>query len=300
MVEAFYLQLPAGELQRRAAQAFERMRSCDLCPWGCKVNRLEGKLGVCRSTTLACLSGYGPHHGEEHPLSGTRGSGTVFFGHCNLRCVFCQNWEISQLAKGREVTSEELVAVFLELQSLGCHNINLVSPSHMVPQILGALAAAVPAGLSLPLVYNSGGYDALSTLQLLDGVVDIYMPDMKYGQAAIAKQFSGVRDYPQINRAAVKEMYRQVGDLVLDEDGIAVRGLLVRHLVLPGRLADTPEVVRFLAKEISPDTYLNIMDQYHPDYQAARFPQLNRPITPAEYAAAVEAARKSGMMRLDH
>lgn len=295
MSEPAYLGLPPGELDRRAEQAFERLRSCDLCPWGCKVNRLEGKLGVCRSTHLACLSGYGPHQGEERPLSGTRGSGTVFFGHCNMRCVFCQNWEISQLGEGREVTSEELAAVFLELQALGCHNINLVSPSHMVAQIVSALAVAIPAGLRLPLVYNSGGYDAVSTLELLDGVVDIYMPDMKYSQTGTAKTYSGAMEYPKVNRAAVKEMHRQVGDLMLDDEGIAVRGLLVRHLVLPGRLAGTAEITRFLVDEISPDTYLNLMDQYHPAYQAARFPQLNRRITSAEYAWAVEAARKAGL-----
>jgi putative pyruvate formate lyase activating enzyme len=195
------------------------------------------------------------------------------------------------------VTAEELAAVFLELQAMGCHNINLVSPSHMVAQIVSALAAAVPAGLRLPLVYNSGGYDAVSTLELLDGVVDIYLPDMKYSQAGTAKTYSGARDYPKINRAAVKEMHRQVGDLMLDDEGIAVRGLLVRHLVLPGRLAGTAEITRFLAEEISTDTYLNLMDQYHPAYQAARFPQINRRITPAEYAWAAEAARKAGVIR---
>ncbi len=248
MTEPAYLRLPSGELQQRAERAWEALRGCHLCPWECKVDRLEGKRGVCHTGAQAFLSGYGPHHGEEPPLSGVRGSGAVFFGYCNLRCVYCQNWEISQTGQGREATVEKLAAAFLELQRLGCHNLNLVTPSHVVPQILAALGVAAQAGLRLPLVYNCGGYESVDTLRLLDGVVDIYMPDMKYSSAAKAKLYSGARDYPRVNQMAVKEMYRQVGDLRLDTQGLAEHGLLVRHLVLPGGLAGSQEVFRFFGR----------------------------------------------------
>ena len=218
------------------------------------------------------VSSYGPHFGEEAPLVGRHGSGTIFFTYCNLQCVFCQNYAISQLGEGIAVSKEELARMMLSLQAKGCHNINLVSPTHVVPYILDALEIAVSAGLSLPLVYNTGGYDSVETLELLDGIVDIYMPDMKYSDERIAEQLSGVKDYPKLNRAAVKEMHRQVGDLQMDEQGVAGRGLLVRHLVLPNQLAGTREVVRFLAQEVSPNTYLNIMAQYHPCHKAFDVP----------------------------
>jgi len=245
------------------------------------------------------VASYNPHFGEESPLVGRHGSGTIFFSWCNLRCRFCQNYDISQFGAGEPVEPEELAAMMLRLQGLGCHNINLVSPTHVVPQILAGLYIAAEVGLHIPLVYNTGGYDGLDTLALLDGIVDIYMPDMKYADADIARRYSGIVDYPRHNQAAVREMHRQVSDLVLDPDGIALRGLLVRHLVLPEGLAGTEEIVRFLAEEISKNTYLNLMDQYRPCHQAYELPPLNRRITRAEYEAAVQAAQAAGLNRLD-
>jgi putative pyruvate formate lyase activating enzyme len=244
------------------------------------------------------VSSYGPHFGEEDPLVGSGGSGTIFFTWCNLRCQFCQNYEISQLGDGREVEPEQIADMMLSLQEQGCHNINLVSPSHVVPHILAALLIAAEAGLRLPLVYNTGGYDSLKTLALLDGVVDIYMPDVKYADAAVARRASGIAHYPAANQAAVKEMQRQVGDLSLDGRGIAQRGLLVRHLVLPAGLAGTAEVVRFLRDEVSPRAYVNVMQQYRPCYRARELPPLDRPISRQEYAEAVGLAEQAGL-RLD-
>jgi putative pyruvate formate lyase activating enzyme len=263
------------------------------------VDRFVSKAGVCRTGERAMVSSYGAHLGEEDPLRGWRGSGTIFFTSCSLRCQYCQNSDISQTHTGSEVTPQELATIMLELQVADCHNINLVTPSHVVPQILAGLLIAAQAGLRLPLVYNTGGYDSLSTLALLDGVIDIYMPDMKYANSQAASYYSKAKDYPQINQAAVKEMHRQVGDLQIDERGLAQRGLLVRHLVLPHDLAGTPEVVRFLAEEVSTDTYLNLMDQYHPAYKAHLFPKLKRRITTDEYQAAVRAAHAVGLHRLD-
>ncbi len=294
-----YLKLPPGELEKRAAQALEHLRACVLCPRRCRVNRWEGALGVCRTGRRAMVSSYGPHLGEEDVLRGWRGSGTIFFSRCNLRCQFCQNYEISQQDAGYEVSAEELAEIMLRLQDYGCHNINLVSPTHVVAQILEALVIAARRGLRLPLVYNTGGYDSLLALRLLDGVIDIYMPDMKYADERIAYTYSLVRNYPRVNRAAVKEMHRQVGDLQIGEDGLARRGLLVRHLVLPNNLAGTRKIVRFLARQISPHTYINIMAQYHPDYRADRYPLLNRRITPEEYQAALQMAKEAGLYRLD-
>jgi len=299
--EAAYLSLlRSGELQRRVVEARQHLAECDVCARVCRVNRLVGERGICRTGERARVSSYGPHLGEENPLRGWRGSGTIFFTRCNLHCQYCQNWDISQTDAGEEMETEELAAIMLDLQSYGCHNINLVSPSHVVPQILAALLVAAQAGLNLPLVYNTGGYDSLEMLRLLDGVVDIYMPDMKYGDSAIARRYSLVRDYVRVNQAAVREMHRQVGDLQLDEHGLARRGLLVRHLVLPNYLAGTAQVVRFLVEEISRDTYLNLMDQYRPAYLASRFPQLNRRITPQEYRHALELAQKAGLHRFGH
>lgn len=299
MIPAYVHLVETGQLARRAAEAYALLSSCTLCPRKCRADRRAGRLGACKCGELARVASYGPHHGEEHPLSGRHGSGTVFFNRCNLRCVYCQNHDISQQDAGQELTPEELAAVFLELQHMDCHNINLVSPSHVVPQILAAVLIAAGAGLRLPLVYNTGGYDSLETLALLDGLVDIYMPDMKYADAQTSHLLSGAKDYPRVNRAAVKEMHRQVGDLLIGADGLAQRGLLVRHLVLPHRLAGTSEVVRFLAEEVSPDTYLNVMAQYHPAYQADAYPALRRRITPQEYEAALQAARVAGLTRLD-
>lgn len=299
-VPAYIALWESGELKTRAAEGYSRLASCEICPRRCRVDRLQSAKGAgCRTGKRAVVHSYGPHFGEEAPLVGQGGSGTIFFSHCNLRCQYCQNYEISQLGEGHEVEPEELADMMLRLQEMGCHNINLVSPTHVVPHILAALVIAVAGGLRLPLVYNTGGYDALETLQLLDDVVDIYMPDMKYADAEIAWQFSRVRDYPAINRAAVKEMHRQVGDLIMDERGVALRGLLVRHLVLPNGLAGTPEIVRFLAEEISPHTYVNIMDQYRPCYNAHELPGMERRITRAEYQAAIDTALQAGLDRLD-
>jgi len=275
------------------------LEECRVCPRRCGVNRLAGESGKCHVTTQTIVSSYGPHFGEEAPLVGRHGSGTIFFTYCNLRCVFCQNYTISQLGEGSAVDREELARMMLSLQAKGCHNINLVSPTHIVPHILDALELAVDMGLHLPLVYNSGGYDSTETLELLDGIIDIYMPDTKYSDEKTAEQLSGIKDYPEVNRAAVKEMHRQVGDLQIDEQGIAQRGLLVRHLVLPNRLAGTEEVVRFLAQEVSPNTYLNVMAQYHPCHKAFDIPQLSHPLTRHEFNEAVDLAHQQGLYRLD-
>jgi putative pyruvate formate lyase activating enzyme len=289
----------SGELATRAAVALGHLTQCDVCPWVCGVNRRDGQLGFCRIGERAGVASHGPHLGEEAVLRGWRGSGTIFFSGCNLKCQFCQNFDISQLDHGEPVEPEQLAAMMLELQALGCHNLNLVSPSHVVPQILAAVLIAATAGLRLPLVYNSGGYDSMGMLRLLDGIVDIYMPDMKYADARVAQRYSGVSNYPQVNRVAVREMYRQVGDLVVDEQGLARRGLLVRHLVLPDNLAGTDRVVDFLAREVSPHTYLNLMDQYRPAYKACEYPELDRRLTQEEWTSAVRSAQKAGMDRLD-
>jgi len=275
------------------------LKECCVCPRHCGVNRLAGESGKCRITDQVIVSSYGPHFGEEAPLVGRHGSGTIFFTCCNLQCIFCQNYTISQLGEGSPVSREELARMMLSLQEKGCHNINLVSPTHVVPYILDALEAAVGMGLYLPLVYNSGGYDAVETLKLLDGIVDIYMPDMKYSDEKTAEQFSGIKNYPSINKTAIKEMHRQVGDLQIDKQGVAQRGLLVRHLVLPNKLAGTEEVVRFLAQEVSTNTYINIMAQYHPCYKAYDIPLLARPINRQEFYEATNLARQHGLDRLD-
>lgn len=294
-----YLNLSAGELKERASLAFARMDRCDLCARLCHIARLDGKMGVCKTGLQARVSSFGPHMGEEAPLRGWKGSGTIFFARCNLRCVFCQNHDISQADEGREVTADELAGIMLRLQSHGCHNINLVSPSHIVPQILKALEQAVQRGLHIPLVYNTGGYDNPETLKLLDGIVDIYMPDMKYSNGGYARKYSSAQNYPSVNREAVREMHRQVGDLQMDERGIAIRGLIVRHLVLPRNLAGTKQIVQFLAGEISANTYLNLMAQYYPAYRASSYPELNRRIRDKEYRTAVQMAREAGLNRLD-
>ncbi len=275
------------------------LEECCLCPRQCQVNRLAGESGKCHITKQAIVSSYGPHFGEEAPLVGRHGSGTIFFTYCNLRCVFCQNYTISQLGEGNPVDKEELARMMLSLQAKDCHNINLVSPTHVVPYILEALELAVSMGLYLPLVYNSGGYDSVETLELLDGIIDIYMPDMKYSDERIAEQLSGIKDYPSVNKAAIKEMHRQVGNLKIDEQGVAQRGLLVRHLVLPNRLAGTRGVVSFLAQEVSTNTYLNIMAQYHPCYKAFDIPSIGRPLQRQEFNEAIELAHQQGLDRLD-
>jgi len=295
---AYLALLHSGELKRRVQAAYDHLHDCDFCGRECRVDRYE-QVGACRTGVRALVSSSGPHLGEEDPLRGHRGSGTVFFAWCNLNCQFCQNYDISQLGHGQKVEPEDIASMMLSLQARGCHNINLVSPTHVVAPILAALLIAAEAGLRLPLVWNTGGYDSLAALALLDGVVDIYMPDMKYADAETGHKYSKVADYPAVNQAAVKEMHRQVGDLVLDRDGIALRGLLVRHLVLPEGLAGTPEIARFLAEEISRDTYVNVMDQYRPCYNAATLPPLARPLTRAEYDGAIQQAREASLHRFD-
>ena len=299
--EPAYLKLVrTGELAARVESAYARLEKCDLCGHACGVNRRATTRGaVCKTGERAVVSAYHLHFGEEAPLVGRRGSGTIFFAWCNLRCQFCQNFEISQLGEGVEAPPEEIAAMMLRLQAEGCHNINFVSPSHVVAPILAATLLAARAGLRVPLVYNTGGYDSFAALALLDGVIDIYMPDVKYADAAIARNYSKIHEYPAINQAAVKEMHRQVGDLRMDARGIATRGLLVRHLILPDDLAGTRAVLRFIAAEISPHTYVNLMDQYRPCYRAEKYPPLDRRITRAEFERAVEWATELGLQRLD-
>lgn len=297
---AYLTLLATGDLARRVHLAQERLKACDICPRRCGGNRYENSCkAACGTGELAIVASYGPHLGEEKPLRGYRGSGTIFFSRCNLGCVYCQNYDISQHGNGQTMRAEELAVIMLDLQEMGCHNINLVSPSHVVPQAIAAVLVAAQAGLRLPLVYNSGGYDALETLLLLDGVVDIYMPDMKYADAAVGRRLSGVPDYPAVNQQAVKEMHRQVGDLQLDLRGIARRGVLIRHLVLPNGLAGTDAIVRFLATEISTGTYLNLMDQYRPCFQANKYPELTRRISSQEYSQAHRLSLDAGLCRLD-
>ncbi len=296
---AYVALLRSGELKRRVAEAYERLRECDLCARECGVNRREGEVGVCRTGERAVVCSHHAHFGEENPLVGTHGSGTIFFSLCNLNCQYCQNYDISQVGTGREVEPEALAAMMLQLQAESCHNVNFVSPSHVVAQILAGVLIAAAAGLRLPLVYNTGGYDSMAALRLLDGVFDMYMPDMKYADEVVGRRYSKAKDYPTVNQAAVKEMHRQVGDLVLDDRGVALRGLLVRHLVLPNGLAGTSEIARFLAEEVSRDTYINVMDQYRPCYRANEYPALDRRITQAEYEEAVAAVRAVGLWRLD-
>ena len=288
----------SGQLKRRVDLAERYLAYCEICPRKCHVDRLGDVRGVCRTGRKPVLYSYAPHFGEERPLVGSRGSGTVFFSHCNLECQYCQNFELSQLGQGRDVEARELANIMIELQDVGCHNINLVSPTHVVPQILAALLLAVESGLRLPLVYNTGGYDALPTLQLLDGVVDIYMPDLKYADASVGERLSRVPDYPAISQQAAREMHRQVGDLIVDDRGIALRGLLVRHLVLPDGLAGTAEVARFIADGLSANTYINVMPQYRPAYRAGEHEELVRPITRDEYDKAVAAFKRVGLTRL--
>jgi putative pyruvate formate lyase activating enzyme len=283
----------------RVSEARAILKSCRLCPRECEVDRTSEEKGYCQTGAQAVVSSYSPHFGEEDPLVGVGGSGTIFFTHCNLLCLFCQNYEISHLGEGREATPERLAKIMLSLQDLGCHNINFVSPSHVVAQILEALPLAIAGGLRVPLVYNTGGYDSVATLKLLEGVFDIYMPDLKFMDGEAAERFCQARDYPEKAKAATQEMHRQVGDLVLNRNGIATRGLLVRHLVLPGGLAGTREAMRFLTREISPDTYVNVMAQYRPCGQALEHRPLNRRVTHAEYEEAVTMAREEGVRRLD-
>jgi len=290
-----------GELKRRAEEAVEGLSHCLVCPRDCGVDRMADKTAACKTGRYAQVSSHFPHMGEEDPLRGRRGSGTIFFGMCNLRCVFCQNFDISQGHKSRETRPTRLAEMMLELQALGCHNINYVTPEHVVPQVLEALVIAVEAGLRLPIVYNTSAYDSMHSLRLLDGIVDIYMPDFKMWDPDHSLRYLKAKDYPEAARSALKEMHRQVGPLKMDEKGIAKRGVLVRHLVMPGDVAGTPEIMRFLAEEVSPDTYVNVMPQYRPAGKVSyeKYREINRPIIADELEEAYRVAREVGLWRFD-
>ena len=290
----------SGQLERKAEIGRRLLRRCTLCPRRCRVDRHAGEIGVCGIGARARVASYGPHFGEEAVLVGPGGSGTIFLTGCSLRCCFCQNFDISQGDEpGQEVDDGDFAAIMLELQARGCSNINLVTPSHVVPQILAALLRAVEGGLRIPLVYNSSGYDSAPTLDLLAGAVDIYLPDLKFWLPATAGRYADAPDYPDIARQAIRSMHRQVGDLEVGADGLARRGLLVRHLLMPGQGEETAAILGFLATEISPSTYVNIMAQYHPCGQAERFPELCRGVSGAEYRQALACARSLGLTRLD-
>jgi putative pyruvate formate lyase activating enzyme len=283
-----YLNISRDELARRAKKAKEKLAACDLCPNDCGVNRFDGELGLCGAGADVKVASWNLHHGEEPAISGTRGSGTIFFSHCTMKCAYCQNWPISHKGNGTVTDATGLAAMMLELKVRGAHNVNLVTPTHYMPQILEALAIAVDGGFDLPIVYNTSGYEVVPALKLLDGIVDIYLPDMRYACDTQAKKYSKAKMYSVYNRAAVKEMFRQVGLLKTDEDGIAVRGLIIRHLVLPGGISGTEEIMKFIAEELSPKVAISLMDQYFPTYRADAFPEINRKITAAEYQAAMD------------
>ncbi|MDJ0722332.1 MAG: radical SAM protein [Desulfobacterales bacterium] len=288
-----------GRLAARIEAAREKLRHCDLCPRRCGVDRLAGELGFCQTAEHAWVASYAPHFGEEQPLVGRNGSGTIFFTHCNLGCVFCQNYDISHRSAGAPVTAPQLAAMMLDLQRRGCHNINCVSPSHVVVPILEALALAADQGLDRPLVYNTGGYDAPETLALLDGIVDIYMPDFKFWDPTSARRYCDLADYPEVAREALAAMHRQVGNLVVDERGVARRGVILRHLVMPGGIEETRAILKHVATTLSPDTYVNLMPQYRPCGEAHQYNELNRRLTVAEFESAVLAAMEAGLRRLD-
>ena len=304
--EPAYLQLyREGKLEERVEAALQELKDCCACPRNCHVNRLLNETRVCNTGRHAIVSSVFPHFGEENCLRGWNGSGTIFFGMCNLRCVFCQNWDISQKKVGKECTADEIAGFMLELQGQGCHNINFVTPEHVAPQVIEAVAAGVPLGLRLPIVYNTSTYDALSSLQLLDSIVDIYMPDFKFWSTDSARRLAKAKDYPERAREALREMHRQVGVLKFGPDGLARRGVLVRHLVMPGQREETTAIMQWLAQELSPDTYVNIMDQYRPDYQVGaadsrgKYEDINRRPSTEELREARAAARQAGLQRLD-
>jgi putative pyruvate formate lyase activating enzyme len=299
-----YLDLPPGELAARAERGLAQLERCRVCPRNCDVDRLADEFAVCKTGRHAVVSSHFPHFGEEDCLRGWNGSGTIFFAHCNLRCVFCQNYDISQAVKARAEPGSppaEIARFMLELQALGCHNINFVTPEHVAPQVVEAVALAVERGLSLPIVYNTSAYDSLESLELLDGIVDVYMPDFKYWSAEASRKYLLAEDYPEAARAAIREMRRQVGPLTFDEDGLARRGLLVRHLVMPGGLEETRAILEWIAAELGTDTYVNLMDQYRPAGRvgATKYAEINRRLAPAEFAEARVIARDLGLRRLD-
>lgn len=293
-----YLNFLKKELKNKIERLFKILENCEICPRKCHVNRTKREKGFCQLGYLPMVSAFHPHFGEEAPLMGKNGSGTIFFTSCNLACVYCQNYEISQLRMGREISFEELAKMMIKLQNFGCHNINLVTPTPQVPQILKSLSIAIEMGLKIPLVYNTNSYDSVEILKLLDGIVDIYLPDLKYSDDKIALKYSLAPNYFEIMKKAIKEMHRQVGDLIINKEGIAERGLLVRHLVLPDNLVGSEKIFEFLAKEISKNTFLNIMDQYWPAYKAFQFPGFSRKITKKEYQETINLAKQFGLKRL--
>lgn len=293
-----YLYLTLDKLKKRSQIAIDLLYPCRVCPRNCGINRQENQKGYCGAGRLAVVNSYDPHFGEEKILVGQHGSGTIFFSACNLSCVYCQNFDISQHVNGTVMDTKGLAKAMLNLQSMGCHNINLVSPTIWAPQILEALPIAIEKGLRIPLVYNSGGYDSLETLKILDGIIDIYMPDIKYSNNDNSMKYSNVKNYFETTKRAIKEMHNQVGDLIIDEYGIALKGLLIRHLVLPNNLAGSKIIINFLAK-LSKDTYVNIMPQYYPTYKAYKYPELSRGITPEEFITVIDYAKEKGLYRFD-
>lgn len=287
----------SGELEQRIKYFEKIYKTCTLCPHNCQINRFETKKGKCKSGEKAFVASFNAHFGEERPLVGTKGSGTIFFSSCNLKCVYCQNYDISQLKEGHNISSEQLSKIMLALQYNGCHNINFVTPTHMIVQILRALALAIDKGLNIPLVYNSGGYDSLKTIQKLDGIFDIYMPDIKYTNSTTGRELSKVDDYAEKCMEAVKEMHRQVGDLKINRNGLAYRGLLVRHLVLPTFIDESKKVMDFL-RSLSANTYVNVMDQYRPAYKAKHHSTINRKLSLDEYNEVLSYAKGLGL-RID-
>ncbi len=298
MLPMYLEKLTINDLRKSAEALQQLLTECRICPNECNVNRLEGEEGTyCHSANEVIVSSFAPHFGEEPPLVGFSGSGTIFFTNCNLSCVFCQNYDISQLGHGSRVSVEQLAEIMLLLQNKGCHNINFVSPTHFVPQIVSALVIAIDKGLEIPIVYNCGGYESVETLKLLEDIVDIYMPDIKYSDSETAARLSGIKNYWDVVQSAVKEMQRQVGDLHINRRGIAKRGLLIRHLVLPNDLAGSKKVIDFIASEISKETYVNIMDQYYPANKANQYDELNRRITNEEYERVINYAKQKGLSR---
>jgi putative pyruvate formate lyase activating enzyme len=299
-MEPIYMQTQrSGQLKKKIIQAFDILKSCVLCPRMCRINRLDGETGICKTADQAVVSSFNAHFGEESPLVGENGSGTIFFTHCNLLCNFCQNYDISHEGYGEPVSDEMLAQMMLTLQNNGCHNINFVTPTHVVPQILSALEIAIENGLSIPLVYNTSAYDRVETLKLLKGIFDIYMPDFKFWDSDIADAACNAPDYPQKACSAIVEMHRQVGDLRTNESGIAEQGLIIRHLVMPREMAGTPQILRFIAQKVSKNSYVNIMPQYRPCGRAHEIDGLDRRITNKEYQAALSMAQKEGLLRLD-
>lgn len=285
----------SGDLNKISEKALRMLEACSICPRKCGVNRLKDELGFCKTSSRAKVCSFMPHYGEEPPISGVRGSGTIFFTYCNMSCVYCQNYQFSQLGEGREVEEEELANFMIQLQNMGCHNINLVTPTHVMPQILKALMVAIPLGLKIPLCYNTGGYELPEIIELLDGIVDIYLPDMRYGNNESGIKYSNAPDYPKYNQLAVRLMHKQVGIPEFDERGVIKRGLIIRHLVLPNNLSGTEKIMEFLAKEVSKDCYISLMSQYYPCYKAQQYPEIARRVTAEEYEFAKDIMQKYGL-----